>query len=188
MGPITFPSSGGVVILVVNSGSIYLRLRTFLVAGILALVAVDSAEAQDARAPEEATRTGEPGVAEPMTETQDASEEDAAATSGDNPDKLPPIEVTQPAVKEPAQSETAEVSAPQIAAVRPAPSRSTSYSGSGGTEGLAGLGERRARYRKRHRRVRLGSGRRLRRHANRLRHEDGYADHRSSSVRLGDHR
>jgi len=105
------------------------------------LVAVDSAEAQDARAPEEATRTGEPGVAEPMTETQDASEEDAAATSGDNPDKLPPIEVTQPAVKEPAQSETAEVSAPQIAAVRPAPSRSTSYSGSGGTEGLAGLGE-----------------------------------------------
>jgi hypothetical protein len=80
--------------LVVNSGSICLRLRTVLVAGILALVAVDSAEAQDAQAPEEAARTGETGAARPVTETQDASEEDAAATSGDNPDKLPPIEVT----------------------------------------------------------------------------------------------
>ena len=127
--------------LVVNSASIYLRLRTLLVAAVLALVAVDSATAQEAQPTEDAAQTGASGAAEPVTGTQDASEKDAIATSGDNPDKLPPIEITQPSVKEPAQSEAVEQSEPQVAAVRPAPSRSTSYTGTGGTEGLAGLGE-----------------------------------------------
>src|SRR5680860_246469 len=120
--------------LVVKHTSIGLRLSVLSVAALLALVVAGRATAQDAPPTENSAERVESGAARPAPEAQDASEQDAAAASGVNPDNLPPIEITQPAVKEPGSGETAEEAEPRVAAVRPQRYRPTSYQGTGGSE------------------------------------------------------
>ena len=79
---------------------------------------------------------------------QDASDKPASGTPEDKPDAaakdspeaLPPIEVTQPAKKEPAPAETVKPKTPRVVSTQPAGSQTTTYDGTADGEGLVGLG------------------------------------------------
>ena len=115
--------------LVANVASIYLRLRVLLVVALLALVAGENAFAQDPEPAEQAAEAVDSEASEQETGLSESSGQDAAATSDTNTDNLPPIEITQPAAKEPAESETAVESEPHVAAVQPVRYPARSYDG-----------------------------------------------------------
>jgi len=130
--------------LVVNSASIYLRLRTLLVAGVLFLVAGTQASAQDGQPTEDAAEAVASGASEQVRETEDAAGDAAAPASEDTPaaseeaPTIPAIEVTQPAQTSPAESQVTGDNEPRVAAVPPQRHRPTSYNGAGYDEGVSG--------------------------------------------------
>jgi iron complex outermembrane receptor protein len=124
--------------LVAKYASIYLRLRVLLVACALAIVVAERAAAQDAQPAEET----------PEASDSQSPEQESAAPSGTadpanevSPDGLPPIEVTQSAVKKPGRSETVKKKTqPRVATTQPAAYRPIPAESSAGGAGAAGFG------------------------------------------------